>query len=81
MDIKNSTPVFAKEVLDQCIAELDQVKSLFLLHPDTDFTRNRKITFEEFIRFCIQMEGSTLQNELLKYLNYDPQTPTKSNVI
>lgn len=79
--IIKTIPVLAKEALDQCVTELDQIRTLFLRKPDTDFTRERKITFDGFIRCCIQMEGSTLQNELLKYFNFDPNAPTKSAFI
>lgn len=79
--IKSNVPVLARETLDQCIAELDQVKTLYLQHPDIDFTRNRLITFTDFVKCCIQMEGSALQNELLKYFEFDVQTPTKSAFI
>ena len=36
-----------------CIAELNQFKTMFLGNADTDFTRDRKITFDGFIRCCI----------------------------
>lgn len=79
--INGNVPVLARETLDQCIEELDKAKSLFLLHPDIDFTRNRLITFTGFIKCCIQMEGSALQNELLKYFEFHEETPTKSAFI
>ena len=79
--INGNVSVLAKETLDQCIAELDQVKHLFLIHPDIDFTRNRLISFTGFVKCCIQMEKSALQSELLKYYEFDEQTPTKSAFI
>lgn len=70
-----------KAALSDCIAELDNVKDLFLKNPGKDFSRNRKISFEAFIRICLQMEGSTLQNELLKYFKFEEDTPTASAFI
>ena len=67
-----------KSILLDCIAKLDSVKWLFLNNPEKDFTRDRKINFEEFINICLQMEGGALQNELLKYYNFADETPTKS---
>lgn len=67
-----------KRILLDCIAGLDSVKHLFLDNPEADFTRERKISFETFINICLQMEGGALQNELLKYFDFVPETPTKS---
>ena len=67
-----------KEALKNCIAELDSIKWLYLMNPDKDFTRDRKITFEKFINICLQMDGGALQNELMKHFNFSEETPTKS---
>ena len=67
-----------KRALQDCISELDSVKWLYLINPDKDFNRNRKITFERFINICLQMDGGTLQNELMKHFDFIEETPTKS---
>lgn len=67
-----------KKILKDCIAELASVKWLYLNNPEKDFTRDRKITFEDFINICLQMEGGALQNELTKYFDFAEDTPTKS---
>ena len=67
-----------KRILKECIENLDSVKWMFVMNPEKDFTRDRKISFEKFINICLQMEGGTLQNELLKYFNFSDDTPTKS---
>lgn len=67
-----------KKALQDCISELDSVKWLYLINPDKDFTRNRKITFERFINICLQMDGGSLQNELMKHFDFIEETPTKS---
>ena len=67
-----------KRILRDCIENLDTVKWMFLMNPERDFTRDRKITFEGFINICLQMEGGALQNELLKYFDFSEDTPTKS---
>ena len=67
-----------RRILKPCIEDLDSVKWMFVTNPDKDFTRNRKISFENFINICLQMESGALQNELLKYYNYSEDTPTKS---
>ncbi len=58
-----------KRILKECIENLDSVKWMFIINPEKDFTRDRKISFEKFINICLQMEGGALQNELLKYFN------------
>ena len=67
-----------KRILKECIENLDSVKWMFIINPEKDFTRDRKISFEKFINICLQMEGGALQNELLKYFNFSDDTPTKS---
>ena len=67
-----------KQALKDCIARLDDVKWMFVRNPEKDFTRNRIITFKEFINICLQMEGSNLQDELLNYYECVDNTPTKS---
>ena len=67
-----------KQALKDCISRLDAAKWMFVRNPKKDFTRRRVITFSEFINICLQMEGSSLQNELLNYYEYGDNTPTRS---
>ena len=62
----------------QCVEELERNKIRFLKNPEKDFSRERKITFSSCVRFCVQAGGGALQNELLKYFQFEPTTPTKS---
>ena len=39
-----------KHSLDTCIAETDQLRSLFCKNPQIDFTRDRKITFQHYLK-------------------------------
>lgn len=67
-----------KNALLSCIDELTASKDLFLRNPGKDFTRDRKIPFDELIRIMLVMDGGALQNELLKYFEFDIDTPTRS---
>lgn len=58
-----------KQTLDNCILELDEIHSMFCIHPETDFTRNRKISFQDYIRFMIQMQSKSVSNEILDFLD------------
>lgn len=54
----------------------------FVKNPDKDFSRNRKLGFAQFIRFCLCMECGCLNHELLKYFFFNPDdTPTASAFI
>jgi len=46
-----------KKILKDCISNLDSIKWMFMNDPEKDFTRDRKISFEDFINICLQMEG------------------------
>lgn len=67
-----------KQTLDNCISELDAVHSMFCIHPETDFTRNRKISFQDYIRFMIQMQSKSVSNEVLDFFEHSLSSPSKS---
>lgn len=67
-----------KQTLDNCILELDEIHSMFCIHPETDFTRNRKISFQDYIRFMIQMKSKSVSNEILDFFEHSLSTPSKS---
>ena len=67
-----------KNTLLQDIANMANVSWLFSKHPETDFTRKRKIDFQSLLHFSICMEAGTLRHELLKYFSYDSSTLSNS---
>ena len=70
-----------KETLDGCISELDAIHQLFCRNPETDFTRNRKITFKDTIRFLIELQSKSLPNEIIDYFGHTTDSPTVSAYI
>jgi hypothetical protein len=50
----------------------------FAKNPDTDFTRNRKLDFEDLLKFLISKESDNTANELLKFFDYDADTVSNS---
>ena len=50
----------------------------FAKNPNSDFTRRRKLDFEDLLRFLISMQSGTTNHELLKYFNYDLDTLSNS---
>lgn len=67
-----------KRTLDNCIAELDEIRHLFCVDPQTDFTRNRKISFQNYIRFMIRMQSKSVSNEVMDFFGHTVSAPTKS---
>ena len=63
---------------DSELTKLDSIKSEFCIHPEKDFSRNRKITFVSTIKSILSFGGGTLTNELLKINKFTTDTPTSS---
>ena len=51
-----------KSTLDNCITELDEIHSMFCRNPESDFTRNRKLSFRKYIQFMLQMQSKSVSN-------------------
>ena len=67
-----------KKVLNHAISIVSNSPSLFVFNPETDFTRDRLLTFETVIKNIICMETGSLKDELLKLNDYSCSTPTVS---
>ena len=68
-----------KTHLFNLIDEMNSSRWLFLKNPDVDFTRKKKWSFSEIIKFMISMEGKSLKDELYDYFDYDYDTPSNSS--
>lgn len=67
-----------KSTFDKCITDLETSRYLFFENPGTDFSRNRKITFCDYVLSMIQMQSKFLPNEVLDYFGHTMNAPTKS---
>ena len=67
-----------KESLFQIIHEMTQYQWLFVKNPATDFTRKRKLGFEEMLKILLMMEGGSLKKELLDFSHYALETASVS---
>lgn len=67
-----------KEKLLSIIQEMDSYHWLFTMNPETDFSRKKKWSFEEIMKFMLTMEGKSLRDELLEYFDFDNSTPSNS---
>ena len=70
---------FIKEKLVSLINEMDQYHWLFTRNAEKDFSRIKKWSFGEIMRFIISMEGKSLKDELLEHFNFSVDTPTNSS--
>lgn len=64
--------------LKRIISDLSEDPRRFLTHPDTDFSRNRKIDFKTFVGITINSGGCAMSKELLDFFDFDVDTPTVS---
>ena len=67
-----------KSTLDNCITELDEIHSMFCRNPESDFTRNLKLSFREYIQFMLQMQSKSVSNEILDFFEHSLSAPSKS---
>lgn len=71
-----------KANLNKAINDLAEHPELFSKNLEVDFSRTRKIPLSDVLRFQILMERDSVDMELLKYFDYDPDsTPTQSAYI
>lgn len=70
-----------KKILKQCIYQLDESFSLFVVNPEKDFTRKRKHLFGNTLMNVLLLEGGSLKDELYKLFGYNLNTPTVSSFI
>lgn len=68
-----------KEKLFSLIKEMDTYHWLFTKNPNTDFSRKKKWSFEEVMKFIITMEGKSLKDELLEDFDFNNDTPSNSS--
>jgi len=71
-------PEQVKSMLWADIFEMSKSPWRFAKTPGTDFSRKRKLNFENLLRFLISMESGTTGHELLKYFDYDIDAPSNS---
>ena len=70
---------FIKGKLLSLISDMDHYHWLFTRNAEKDFSRVKKWSFGEIMRFIISMEGKSLKDELLVNFNFSVDTPTNSS--
>lgn len=72
---------FAQQVknnLLEIISDMAEHPEDFSKHPESDFSRNRKLNFSALLHLIISMEAGTVKDELLKFFSYDKNTVSNS---
>lgn len=77
----HQSPNDIRNLLLSIVQSMSSTTSRFVKNPDKDFTRNRKVTFEDVIHLLLAMGGKSLRNEILEYYNCDVTTVTPSAFI
>lgn len=67
-----------KHSLSSIISEFSKTSWLFLRDPAKDFTRKRKLCFQDVVFLLLSMEAKSTPNELLDYFNCAADMPTPS---
>ncbi len=73
-----ANPEKIKQILLSEIEKMNRHRKDFCRCPEINFTHDRKIPFDTLLHFQISMESGSVNNELLKYFNFDAKTPSLS---
>ena len=60
-----------KNRLESIIKDITKNSHLYVKNPEKDFTRNRKLSFEEMFKILLSIGGNSLKIELMEYFSYD----------
>ena len=71
-------PEQVKSFLWSDIHKMSECPGRFAKNPDADFSRKRKLDFENLMRFLISMESGTTGHELLNYSGYSLSVPSNA---
>lgn len=71
--------IVIKQKLLSIIKGMDSYHWLFTKNPKSDFSRKKKWSFEEIMKFMLTMEGKSLKDELLEYFDFNNSTPSNSS--
>ncbi len=77
----NKYPRYVKKKLDQCIQQLIWNREKYVMNPEKDFTRNRKISLKMLIEILITKGAGSINKELLEFFKFDPNLPTASALV
>ena len=71
-------PKKAKKLLCEVVQDLTDCKQLFSNQPKKDFTRNRKLPFDQIIKAILSMGGGSISNEMMDLFGFREDLATTS---
>ena len=71
-------PEYVKTTLNHIIHDMGKHPEDFCVDPERNFTRNRKLHFEDILSLLVKMGGKSLRNEILNNFGYAANTATVS---
>jgi hypothetical protein len=74
----NYTSKKIKRILKNCINELSRNPESFAKNPSKDFSRNRKLPFEQMMKIVLSMTGKSICGELMDSFELNLNAPTVS---
>lgn len=77
----NDFPNFLRHSMQSIINDMSQNNKMFVVDPEKDFTRDRKLNFKDMINIILSMGGKSIYSELLDYTGYAVDTPTPSGFV
>lgn len=69
-----------KAALNKAISSVTDNIECYSAHPDKDFTRNRKMSCEDLIRFIFQLSNKTVQSALMSASQDIDSMPSSSAI-
>ena len=71
-------PQKAKRLLQESIQDLTDCKWFFSRNPEADFSRKRKLSFQQMVQAILCMRGGSLANEMMDYFGIQEELATTS---
>lgn len=68
----HKSPVTLKKNLLSIISDMQSASHLFVKQPGKDFSRKRKVSFSDSIRFLLSMNGNTIRREWMEFWDFQP---------
>lgn len=69
----HESPVTLKKNLLSTISDMQSASHLFVKQQGKDFSRERKVSFWDTIRFLLSMNGNTIRREWMEFWDFQPE--------
>lgn len=79
--ILNDYPNLLKNTMQSIIHDMSENTESFVVDAEKNFTRDRKLNFDNMINIILSMGGKSIYSELLEYTGYSIDTPTPSGFV